>query len=343
VWGVVGGLCALTSPVVGFVWGIMTLAGGWRRGARSRFAVAALAAGLTVAPWVVRNYLVFGRFIPVKSNLAYELYQSQCLQPRGILQGFPGHPYGSSGPERREYKRVGEMAYLDRKWGLFYEALEADPLDFVRRVGNRFLAATVEYVPFNRDEKIRYPWKFWLTRVTYPLPFACLLFLLAMAPWRPLAPAQWIVIGAYLLYLFPYVIISFYDRYKFPVLAAEAAFIVWGIDRIRLIVGQWTAADAELEAVEVVEEEPEAEQFISFACPECAQSLKARPHLAGEKIKCPRCEKPAMVPDPGLPHPGVNGQQNGEHRKAPGIIGERHDGSGRIASKPERVKRGGLS
>ena len=72
--------------IVALAWGVLTLPGARGQRAWSRLGVAVLAAGLTVTPWVVRNYLVFGRLIPIKSNLAYELYQSQCLQPDGLLR-----------------------------------------------------------------------------------------------------------------------------------------------------------------------------------------------------------------------------------------------------------------
>jgi hypothetical protein len=52
-----------------------------------------------------------------------------------------------------------------------------------------------------------------------------------MSHWQRLAPAQWVVVGAYLLYLLPYVVVSYYDRYKFPVLVTEALLFVWGIER----------------------------------------------------------------------------------------------------------------
>jgi hypothetical protein len=49
---------------------------------------------------------------------------------------------------------------------------------------------------------------------------------------RPLRRAPWCAIGVYSLYLLPYIVISYYDRYAFPVLAAQALLTIWGIDRV---------------------------------------------------------------------------------------------------------------
>src|SRR6202040_1282334 len=95
----------------------------------ARLALAVLVAGFTVTPWTVRNYLVFGRLIPVKSNLAYELYQSQCLQPGGTIRRstFSQHPGNAANREAREYDALGEIAYLGRKAEQFRQAVQADP------------------------------------------------------------------------------------------------------------------------------------------------------------------------------------------------------------------------
>jgi hypothetical protein len=233
-WGLFGGLSALINPAVGMAWGVFSLAGGVRSRAWSRLAVAALAAGLTLTPWTVRNYLVFGRFIPVKSNLAYELYQSQCLQPDGLIQGptFRLHPYGTGTRERREYNALGETAYLDRKWQQFCEAVRADPADYGRRVADRFLAVTVWYQPFDRPAEARRTRALWVGRLTYPLPFLAVLVLVFSAAREPLHRAQWVVIAVYVLYLLPYVGISFYDRYAMPLLGVKVLLVVWAADRL---------------------------------------------------------------------------------------------------------------
>ena len=233
-WGLFGGLCVLINPVVGTAWAVLSLWAGVQSRTWSRLVVAALAALLTLTPWTVRNYLVFGRFIPVKSNLAYELYQSQCLQPDGLIQGptFLLHPYGTATRERREYNALGESAYLDRKWEQFRQAVRADPADYGRRVADRFLAVTVWYEPFDRASEARRPRALWLSRLTYPFPFLAVLLLVFSAAREPLHRAQWVVIAVYVLYLLPYVSISYYDRYAMPLLGVKVLLVVWAADRL---------------------------------------------------------------------------------------------------------------
>jgi hypothetical protein len=233
-WGVFGGLAALVSPILGFTWAVCSLPAGFGRSARARFALAALTAGLVVAPWTVRNYVVFGRLIPLKSNLAYELYQSQCLQPDGLLQAttFAAHPSVVQSPEGREYQTLGETAYLDRKREQFWEAVRARPADFAGRVGDRFLGVTLWYVPFNRTAGAEQPWLLWAERTVHPLPFLGLLVLVATSGRLPLHPVQWAAIGIYAVYLLPYIVVSYYQGYGCALLAVKILLVLWAVDRL---------------------------------------------------------------------------------------------------------------
>ena len=233
-WGLFGGLCALVNPIVAMVWGICSILTGLKQRSWLSMGAAVLVAGITLLPWTIRNYAVFGRWIPVKSNLAYELYQSQCLQPDGLLQQstFGTHPYGSAGRERQEYKSAGEITFLEHKSKQFWEAVWADPRDFGQRVIDRFLGATVWYQPFKRDEESKRPVVFWLSRLTLPMPFLGLLVLIGSAIFVRLPAAQWIVMGVYVLYLLPYVGVSYYERYAIPLLGVKVLLVIWGADRL---------------------------------------------------------------------------------------------------------------
>jgi hypothetical protein len=236
-WGAFGGVCALVSPASGFTWGVLSLGAGARARTWDRLGIALLAAGLTVSPWVVRNYLVFGRLIPVKSNLAFELYQSQCLLPDGVSQKILNrtHPFIPGTREREEYRSLGETAFLDHKWEQFRDAVLAAPWDFAERVGQRFLAATVVYYPWDRTREPRRPWALWMDRLTHPLPFLSMLLLVFTAPWKGLATAQKVVIGTYLVYLLPYVAASYSERYAFCLLGVKVLLVIWGADRLVLL------------------------------------------------------------------------------------------------------------
>lgn len=256
IWGAVGGFCGLMSPISGFSWGVVTLATGIPKRAWTRLGVAIACAGIVLAPWAIRNYLVFGRLIPVKSNAAYELYQSQVLTPDGLLlpRAFGQHPYVTAGRERQEYKKLGEIEFLDKKRARFWEAVQKDPEDFLDRVAWRFLGATLWYVPFDRAHETRRPVQTWLMRAIHPLPFLALLALGYSAFWTRLQPAQWVVIGVYLAYLAPYIAISYYTRYAVPLLAVKVLLVAWGVDRLLWLLPSWRR-EAVFEVVDTIDDD----------------------------------------------------------------------------------------
>ncbi len=233
-WGLFGGFCALVNPMVALAWGLFALVDGVRQRAWTALAVAFLLAGLTLVPWAVRNYVVFGRWVPVKSNLAYELYQSQCLQKDGLIQNrtFASHPYGAAGRERLEYNALGEMAFLDHKREQFWESVRADPLDFLDRVACRFLGTTLWYEPFDRDGEAKRPWVLWSSRLTYPLPFLGFLVLAVSAVWCGLTRVQWAVMGIYAIYLLPYIAASYYERYGVPLVGLKVLLVLLAGQRL---------------------------------------------------------------------------------------------------------------
>jgi hypothetical protein len=127
---------------------------------------------------------------------------------------------------------MGEMAYLDDKADLFWSAVRAQPIDFCHRVGYRLVAATLWYIPFERDCVNRRPWMVWINRVTFPLPFLSVMVLLASSLWQRLEPVHYIAIGCYLLYLAPYVLISYYERYAMALVGVKALLVILAADRL---------------------------------------------------------------------------------------------------------------
>ncbi len=236
-WGVAGGLAVLTAPVLGPVWAALTLTLAVAINRIRPFAFSTFVAVMVVAPWMVRNALVFHRFIPVKSNLAFELYQSQCLEPDGVLRQNTAfiHPYLSAGDERKLYVQEGEMSYLEQKRTMFLESVRAEPLSFVERVGRRFAAATVAYVPYDASEGADSK----LARtLLHPLPFVGLVLTLANRGWRS-DRRKTIAIVIYVTYITPYIIISYYIRYTMPLLLIKAMFCLWGWQSVCQMKARW--------------------------------------------------------------------------------------------------------
>jgi hypothetical protein len=236
-WGLWGGVVALVGPVLGFVWAVLTAAEGVRQRSAVRFAIAATTAVLVVAPWAARNYQTFGRLIPVKSNLGFELYQSHCLEPDGVLRSERAfrHPYNPETADGRDYKRLGEVAFLDEKMAAFRASVEADPWALADKVFNRFLAATLVYVPADERREDDLYWGLWISRLTHALPFLSAVLLLATAPRFGLRREQGAVLLGYAAYLLPYVLVSYYDRYAFPLLTAKALLVLWAAERLAVL------------------------------------------------------------------------------------------------------------
>jgi len=120
-WAAFGFLCgiaALTEPVVMTVLpllGIWSLYRRYRQNLPWKLPMIAvvLAGVLTLAPWITRNYVVFHKFIPVRSGFGLELYMgNNGYSTRWVNSSL--HP-NHSDAELGEYERVGEIAYMNHK------------------------------------------------------------------------------------------------------------------------------------------------------------------------------------------------------------------------------------
>ncbi len=232
-WGLFGGFAALCTPTLGFVWGGLTVAAGFRARALSRVALAGLGAAAVLTPWAVRNYATFGRVIPVKSNLNFELYQSQCMQPDGVLlrTSVGQHPGTAGNEQAREYDELGESAFLARKGDQFWDAVRPNPMEFAARVWDRFRTIVVWYTPRERDGSREFAPGIWLARVLHPLPWVAV-GVIALSIGRRSTPGERAVAAAAVLYVVPYVLVSYDERYYSPLLGLRTLLIVFLICRL---------------------------------------------------------------------------------------------------------------
>lgn len=152
-FGLCGGLAALTEPVT---LSVVPLLGLWTLYRRFRENVlwktpmiaAALAALAVMSPWIVRNYQLFHRFIPVRSGFGLELY----IGNNGYSQRWVNsalHP-NHSDAELSEYERVGEIAYMEHKSEQAKAYIRAHPAWFVWMTCRRIVYMWTGYWSFDR-------------------------------------------------------------------------------------------------------------------------------------------------------------------------------------------------
>ncbi|MDE3110952.1 MAG: glycosyltransferase family 39 protein [Acidobacteriota bacterium] len=155
-WAAFGLLCGFAALVNPIVLGVVPLLAAWacyrlRQSGRRWIQLALTASMLTcvvIAPWLIRNYRTFGRPVFLKDNLPLEL----CVGNLGSgLYWWDGdlHPSGSP-TELEAFHRLGEQAYMDRKWTEARQFIETHPAYFIRRSIRRFVYVWTGYWSFDR-------------------------------------------------------------------------------------------------------------------------------------------------------------------------------------------------
>jgi len=175
-WLVFGALCgfsALTEPVVLAVLpllGIYTLYRRYRldRPWRMQAVCVAFAGMVMLSPWLVRNYIVFHRFIPVRSGFGLELYiGNNGYSERWVNSNL--HP-NHSHDELAEYERVGEIAYMDHKLQQAKDYIRSHPAWYLWMSVRRMVYMWTGYWSFDRaylkDEPLDPPNIFLSTTLT---------------------------------------------------------------------------------------------------------------------------------------------------------------------------------
>jgi 4-amino-4-deoxy-L-arabinose transferase-like glycosyltransferase len=144
-YGFLWGFSLLTNPSLGaalpFLLGWLAYRG-WRGPeTHRRFAKPALALGvvfLCCVPWTIRNYVQFHRIIPLRSNLAFELWlgNNRVFDDRSRDVNARVTPY----EESRLYAELGETAFMQEKWNLATEFIRTHKRLELRLTRWRFLS-----------------------------------------------------------------------------------------------------------------------------------------------------------------------------------------------------------
>ena len=100
-------------------------------------AVAAAVFTTIITPWIVRDYLAFHKFIPVRGNFGLELYIGNSPDANGTWQWWL-HP-SQNVLEMKRYLELGETAYVAEKGREAKELIRQDPFRFAKLSVVRFV------------------------------------------------------------------------------------------------------------------------------------------------------------------------------------------------------------
>ena len=235
IWGLVGGLSMLASPVVGIVWCALWLAVlVTKKNVRMQFVSLSVCLVL-FSPWVMRNYAVFGKFIVMKSNLFFDAYfVNYELEKDGLIDGptfLEKHPVwrAQEDPESL-YRKQGEVRFLETYKKKFFDELKKDPYTYLRNIKNRLCAALFIYYPLDDCEQALAG-----RSIIHALPFLGFLSLLFFKGYRG-SDYMKVAMVMCSLYLIPYVAVNYYVRYAIPLTPLKVLFVFWGA---ALIVTRW--------------------------------------------------------------------------------------------------------
>jgi len=152
-FGALGGVAALTEPVVLSVVPLLGLWTCWRRSRKTQnwvlpMTVAALGAVAVMAPWFVRNYQTFHQFIPIRSGFGLEMYIGNSADSLHWVDRslHPNH----SDAELEEYEHRGELAYMAHKAQQAKQYIRSHPVQYVYRVGRRVVYIWTGFWSFDR-------------------------------------------------------------------------------------------------------------------------------------------------------------------------------------------------
>lgn len=111
----------------------------WKTGKRSLACVALAAVFFvaTIAPWLVRNYEVFGKFIFIRSNFGAELRLGNGPGADGTWMSYL-HPTQNS-LALQQYEQMGEIAYVAERKRQAMDFIRADYGRFARISFKRFV------------------------------------------------------------------------------------------------------------------------------------------------------------------------------------------------------------
>ena len=142
-YGLLWGFTLMTNPSLGLLLPVLLGWAAYRARGATKFSLLnpALAAGIAIlccAPWTVRNYVVFHRLVPLRSNFPLELYIGN--NNNYATRQFVWPPLITKERELLRYFKLGETAFMDEEKRKAMEFIRAHPKIELQLTAKRFVA-----------------------------------------------------------------------------------------------------------------------------------------------------------------------------------------------------------
>lgn len=207
--GALAGVSALVNPALTTLFPVLLAWCAWKLRRKtsvySSLVIAVAVMIVCISPWLVRNRVVFGQWVFLRSNAGFEF-------SIGNFAGSPGVPYKGKHPVVNprvfeEYRRMGEIAFNKVKSEEAMSWVRAHPADFARlslkRVADFWDGAALNHEP--PDD----PWRPWMVSLESAPALLGLLLVLTRRV-RNSGP----IVLMLLIYPLPYYVVYTNPRYR---------------------------------------------------------------------------------------------------------------------------------
>jgi 4-amino-4-deoxy-L-arabinose transferase-like glycosyltransferase len=237
VYGLLWALIVLTNTAVVILmpfflaWLIYQLPPSSRRISGAGLALAVVL--LCIAPWTVRNYHVFGRFIFIRDNLPLELHEANNNASSGLWTRNE-HP-GNDPASMRRFQELGEIRFMDEKKEQVHEFIHQHPGKFALYTLERvwyFWAAPPQMT-------IVAGYDLWVARHVQFLLATLFAFTGLFVTFRRTHQHRWLLAPFLLTYPLPYYIVNPFPRYKHPIEPVMLMLIVYILSEAKSVHFSW--------------------------------------------------------------------------------------------------------
>jgi 4-amino-4-deoxy-L-arabinose transferase-like glycosyltransferase len=193
----------------------------------------ALTTTLVIAPWLVRNYHDFGRFLFVRDNLPLEMYEANNAQSEGLWTRAE-HP-GNDPEAMRRFQELGEIRFMD--------VMKIEVRKFIREHPEKFLWFTVKRAVYfwiaPPQATIISGYDLMISRHVNFLLAALFAFSGLWLTIRNRVPGGVLLACFLLIYPLPYYLVNPFPRYKHPIEPVMLMLVVYLFSESRKIEIHW--------------------------------------------------------------------------------------------------------